>query len=250
MEADEAKDATEKYTHEAEVSMKGRPTRSNTSRVKPHHCFSSQAGEPRRARSLSQSPAAEALARTLKVIAKAMPQFAPLNQDEVQVGHLHIKLRQGNIIDYSGDVMVNAANTELVMDVGVAAAISEAAGASVEQQAMAHAPASMGDVVWTDAGNLKAKWIAHAVAAWNGAVCLQRCTLRVLLEAEVREAESVIFPSLGTGVGDVPMDLAAKLMLESMQTFASLAPEHVRRIEIVLYGSKAYERWQAILKAM
>lgn len=193
---------------------------------------------------------AEALARTLKVIVKPMPQFTLINHDEAQIGDLHVKLRLGNIIDYPADVIVNAANTELVMDVGVAAAISEAAGRSVEKQAMTYAPASMGDVIWTEAGKLNAKWIAHAVAAWNGAVCLQRCTLRVLLEAEVRNASSVVFPSLGTGIGDVPMDLAAKLMLEAIQTFTSLAPQNVRRIEIALYGNKAYERWQAILNAM
>jgi O-acetyl-ADP-ribose deacetylase (regulator of RNase III) len=192
----------------------------------------------------------EALARTLRVIAKPMPQFVQTAQDEAQAGDIQVKLRKGNIIDYPGDVIVNAANTELVMDVGVAYAISRAAGASVEKQAIVNAPVSMGDVVWTEAGNLNAKWVAHAVAAWNGAVCLQRCTLRVLLEADSREAESVIFPSLGTGIGDVPMDLAAKLMLESIQTFASLAPENVRRIEIVLFDEQAYERWQAILNGM
>ena len=195
-------------------------------------------------------PTAEALARALKVIAKPMPQFVQTTPDEAQVGDIVVKLRKGNIVDYSGDVIVNAANTELAMEVGVAYAISKAAGASVLKQALAHAPVPMGAVVWTKAGNLNAKWVAHAVAAWNGAVCLQRCTLRVLLEADVRGANSVIFPSLGTGIGDVPLDLAAKLMLESMQTFASLAPEHVRRIEMVLYGDQAYDRWQAILNAM
>lgn len=193
---------------------------------------------------------AEALARTLKVIAKPMPQFVQTARDEAQVGDVLVKLNQGSIVDYPGEVIVNAANTELVMDVGVAHAISGAAGPSVEEQAVAHAPVSMGEVVWTEAGSLSARWVAHAVAAWNGAVCLQRCVLRVLLEADARGANSVVFPSLGTGVGDVPMDLAAKLMLESMQTFASLAPATVRRIEVVLYGDTAYERWQAILSAM
>jgi O-acetyl-ADP-ribose deacetylase (regulator of RNase III) len=108
----------------------------------------------------------------------------------------------------------------------------------------------MGDVVWTAAGKLRAKWIAHAVAALDGAVCIQRCTLRVLLGAEARRAESVLFPALGTGVGDVPMDLAATLILESIRTFAALRPSYVRAIQIILHDDSALQRWRNILESM
>jgi O-acetyl-ADP-ribose deacetylase (regulator of RNase III) len=132
----------------------------------------------------------------------------------------------------------------------VGRALHLAAGPSVQEEAIARAPASMGDVVWTAAGKLRAKWIAHAVAALDGAVCIQRCTLRVLLGAEERKAESVLFPALGTGVGDVPMDLAATLMLESIRTFASLQPRYVTAIRIVLHDDFALQRWRTIIESM
>ena len=88
------------------------------------------------------------------------------------------------------------------------------------------------------------------MAAIEGAVCLQRATLRVLLGAEVRRARSVVFPALGTGVGEVPMDLAAKLMLESIRTFAALQPRHVSTVKIVLFKEPDFARWRNILQSM
>jgi O-acetyl-ADP-ribose deacetylase (regulator of RNase III) len=108
----------------------------------------------------------------------------------------------------------------------------------------------MGDVVWTGAGSLRARWVAHAVAALSGSICLQRCTLRVLLGAEARGARSVAFPALGTGVGDVPMDLAAKLMIEAVRTFAWLEPENVRVVRLVLYDETARARWRSVMQSM
>lgn len=118
-----------------------------------------------------------------------------------------------------------------------------AGGASIGEEALAHAPAAMGDVVWTGAGTLPATHVAHAVAALAGAVCIQRATLRALLDADVRRARSVALPALGAGVGGVPMDLAAKLMLEVTRTFADLMPVNVREVRFVLKEEGATERW-------
>jgi O-acetyl-ADP-ribose deacetylase (regulator of RNase III) len=136
------------------------------------------------------------------------------------------------------------------MNLGVANALRLAGGQALEDEALTHAPVAMGDVIWTSAGRLNAQWVAHAVAAVEGAVCLQRATLRVLLQAESRKAQSVLFPALGTGVGDVPMDLAAKLMLEAIRTFAGLQPKHIRTVRIILYDEKARERWRTVMHSM
>jgi O-acetyl-ADP-ribose deacetylase (regulator of RNase III) len=67
------------------------------------------------------------------------------------------------------------------------------------------------------------------------------------LGAEERKASSIAFPSLGTGVGEVPQALAAQLTLETMRTFAELKPNRVNRIDIVLNSQKSYETWLDIL---
>jgi eukaryotic-like serine/threonine-protein kinase len=207
------------------------------------------------AKALQKEPAerysnAATMARLLKVVVEPMPEIISTGENEAQVGSLVVRLSVGNLAVEEGDVIVNAANKELTMKLGVANALRQAAGDSVENEAMANAPVAMGDVIWTTAGKLRARHIAHAVAAIEGAVCLQRATLRVLLGAEVRQANSVVFPALGTGVGEVPMDLAAKLMLEAIRTFAALQPRHVRTVRLVLYDENSIQRWRTIMHSM
>ncbi len=190
------------------------------------------------------------LARLLKVVAEPMPQLICTDRDAARVGNLRVELMVGDLSEQAGDVIVNAANRQLTMSLGVASALSRAAGREPEDEATRRAPVNMGDVVWTGAGRLRARWMAHAVAATGGAVCLQRATLRVLLGAEVRRAESVLFPALGTGVGDVPMDLAAKLILEATRTFGALQPKHVRTVRFILYTPNDLARWRTVMRSM
>lgn len=192
----------------------------------------------------------ESMAQVLERIIEPLPKFILISQDIAQVGALTIELKQGDLTQEAGEVIVNAANTNLTMRLGVANALRQIGGDSIEEEACAQGPVKMGDVVWTSPGRLRARVVAHAVAALEGAICLQRATLRVLMGAEIRNLTYVLFPALGTGVGDVPMDLAAKLMLEAMQTFASLQPRNVRRIKIVLFNEIALSRWRYVLNSM
>ncbi len=193
---------------------------------------------------------AELMAQVLERIVEPLPSFVLITQDLAQVGPLTIELKMGDLTKEAADVIVNAANTQLTMRLGVANALRITGGDSIEEEAQLQAPVKMGDVVWTKPGTLRARIMAHAVAALDGAICLQRSTLRTLMGAEVRNLSYVIFPALGTGVGDVPMDLAAKLMLEAMQTFAALQPRNVRKIRIVLFGEMAMSRWRYVLNSM
>lgn len=190
------------------------------------------------------------MARVLKVVAEPLPQLICAGADEGRIGEVRVELAVGDLASQEGDVIVNAANRQLTMNLGVAKALRAAGGQTIEDEAVSHAPVAMGDVVWTGAGTLRARHVAHAVAAIEGAVCLQRATLRVLLQAESRRAQSILFPALGTGVGDVPVDLAAKLMLEAIRTFAALQPAHVRTIRVVLYDERSLARWRTVMRSM
>lgn len=193
---------------------------------------------------------ADEVVRALSVIT---PPLAPPRQRDgrrARFGEVELELVQGDLARHGADVIVNAANAQLSMAVGVAVALRMAGGDAIEREAKASAPAAMGDVVWTGAGDLLARWVAHAVAAIDNAICLQRSALRVLLGAEARRCESVAFPALGTGVGGVPMALGAKLLLESVQTFSALEPRHVRDIRVVLHSDSTMETWVDVLGSM
>jgi O-acetyl-ADP-ribose deacetylase (regulator of RNase III) len=193
---------------------------------------------------------AESVARELELIVEPEPPWLRRSADEAHVGGIWIRLRRGDIAAAEADVIVNAANGALAMEVGVARALRRAGGEVIAQEAAAQAPVPMGAVAWTGPGQLKARYVAHAVAAIEGATCLQRCMLRLFLGAEARGARTISCPSLGTGVGGVPMALAASLMLEAVQTFATLEPKSLIAIEFVLYDEPALETWRNILRSM
>ena len=214
------------------------------------------------ARMLEKDPSrrhqnADAVARDLSPISRPRPRARWVGPDHALLGpsdrdrdEIDLRLLVDDIAGANADVIVNAANSDLKMEFGVAGALRKAAGDALETAARAHAPAAMGQVIWTPAAPLKAEWVAHAVSATeDGAICIQRCILRTLLEADRRGAHAVAIPALGTGVGGVPMELGAKLATEAFDTFASLRPRHVRRIQVYLLDELARARWRDILYA-
>ncbi len=136
------------------------------------------------------------------------------------------------------------------MKVGVAGAIRKAGGDELEAEAKEQGPLTMGQVVWTHGGKLGCKEVAHAVAALDGAICIQRAVLRTLFEAERRGHRSITFPALGTGVGGVPHGLGARLVLEALRTFAEFAPRSCRSIRIALLTPEAMTAWSTALVAL
>ncbi|HEY4178633.1 MAG TPA: serine/threonine-protein kinase [Kofleriaceae bacterium] len=207
------------------------------------------------ARLLSKAPSdrpesALGTARMLERIATPPPEVRGQRPGAAQIGDITVELEQRDITSAVTDVIVCAANEDAEMSTGVAAAVRRAGGESIYEELHARGIQTMGSVVWTTAGNLACKDIAHAVAAAKGAICIQRAVLRVLFEAERRQHISITFPALGTGVGGVPHGLGARLMLESIRTFAAFAPRHVRTIRIALPTAETLATWTAGMVAM
>ncbi|MBD0326727.1 MAG: protein kinase, partial [Pyrinomonadaceae bacterium] len=74
------------------------------------------------------------LARVLKVVAEPMPHLRCNSENEARAGNVSVELIVGNLAEQEGDVIVNAANQQLTMNLGVANALRLAAGQSVEDE--------------------------------------------------------------------------------------------------------------------
>jgi serine/threonine-protein kinase len=200
--------------------------------------------------STDRPESALAASRMLERITTPPPELRGHEDGIAQVGNVMIAAEVRDITTARTDVIVSAANEELVMRVGVAGALRQAGGDELEAEAMAHGPVPMGQVVWTGPGKLGCKEVAHAVAALDGAICIQRAVLRTLFEAERRGYRSITFPALGTGVGGVPHGLGARLLLEAIRTFAAFEPRTCRSIRIALPTPAAAESWSQALIAL
>ena len=188
--------------------------------------------------------------RMLERISIPAPELRGHDDGIARVADVMIALEKRDICSAHTDVIVSAANEQLVMELGVAGALRRAGGDELQRDAMARGPVPMGQVVWTGPGRLGCKQVAHAVAALDGAICIQRAVLRTLFEAERLGHRSITFPALGTGVGGVPHGLGARLMLEAIRTFASFEPRSCRSIRIALPTPETVATWTQALLAL
>lgn len=146
--------------------------------------------------------------------------------------HGSIELVLGNIVDQETDAIVNAANTKLTGGGGVDGAIHRAAGPQLKELCLKF-PADekgrrcqTGEVRTTQAGNLSAKYVIHAVGPfynerYSEKACNQlRQVHRLALEAALEhECQSIAFPAISTGAYRFPIKDAARIAIDEVCTF-------------------------------
>ena len=130
-----------------------------------------------------------------------------------------IKIVQGDITQASVDVIVNAANSQMLGGGGVDGAIHRAAGpklleACKKVKAENGIRCPTGDARITDAGNLKTKYVIHTVGPIyridkNPENLLTSAYLNCLNLAMSHGCKSIAFPAISCGVYGYPPQEAA-----------------------------------------
>ncbi len=175
----------------------------------------------------------------------------------VQFGPCRLELVQGDITFQEVDAIVNAANSRLAGGGGVDGAIHRAAGETLMEQTRQRNPdgCPAGSAVATDAGNLKAKHVFHAVGpVWRGgneqeADLLKSAYEKCLELAVEHRCESIAFPAISTGVYGYPLDLAAETSLNVVRDFL-LEHEQPKLVRFILFDGGAYGAYARILENM
>jgi len=101
----------------------------------------------------------------------------------------------------------------------------------------------LGEAVVTGAGALKARYVVHAAGMRPGLSAtedsIRNATRNSLLRAEELRIESVAFPAIGTGVGGLPAERAAKVMVSVVREHLS-KPTSLRTVVFALYDRNVY----------
>lgn len=155
-----------------------------------------------------------------------------------------LEVVEGDITDYDGDAVVNAANNHFWMGGGVAGAIKRVGGRIIEEEAMRQGPKPVGEAVITTGGNLKARNVIHAAVMGQDlstdSTKILGATSASLRLAESSRISSLAFPALGTGVGGFSLSEAADIMIKAAISFLKGSRE-LKRVTFVLYGREAYD---------
>jgi len=135
---------------------------------------------------------------------------------------MEIEIKLANITKEKVDAIVHPANSYMTMGGGLARVIREVGGEEINEDALKFIPVPVGKAVITDGRKLASKFVIHAPTMEQGSspttVEKVRLAAQAILDcAEENNLESVAIPGLGTGVGKVPKDQAAKIMVETIK---------------------------------
>jgi len=172
---------------------------------------------------------------------------------KVRINNSILSLVEGDITREETEAIVNAANSRLAGGGGVDGAIHRAGGPSIMQECRKIGGCPTGKAVITTAGNLKAKYVIHAVGpVFQGgtkgeAALLKSAHVESLKLVSAKKLKSVAFPAISTGIYGYPADEAAHIALTTVIDYLR---EHadIELVRFVLFGLTTYEIFAAELK--
>jgi serine/threonine-protein kinase len=167
-----------------------------------------------------------------KALEPAPPPVARTAAHELMLGRIVLRFVVGNIADSTADAIVSSANYEMKMRIGVGEALRKAGGDEIEAEAMQNGEQPLGSCVATHAAGLAAKWVFHAVSAWNEVSCVGRAFARALLLAEEHSCVSLAAPALGTGFARVSMEMCASAMMTTLRRHVMLGGMRLKELTI------------------
>jgi O-acetyl-ADP-ribose deacetylase (regulator of RNase III) len=111
-----------------------------------------------------------------------------------------------------------------------------------------------GSAVITEGGNLKAKYVIHAVGPrYSGSLkdpeLLSGAYRKSLELCTQNKIPSIAFPSISTGIYGYPVEEASRIALKTVIDYLKDHPE-IKLVRLVLFDSKTFDVYQESLKEL
>jgi len=134
------------------------------------------------------------------------------------------------------DAVVNPANSLGIMGGGISGTLRRQGGDVIQQAAMQAAPIAVGAAIVTTAGQLPAKHVIHVPTMEEpgqkiGAENVRRAARAALIAADRNNLKVIAIPGIGTDLGEVPFDEAARAIVEEIRAHRRPNPETIYLVD-------------------
>lgn len=174
---------------------------------------------------------------------------------EIKIGSTTLSLVKGNITHEVTDAIVNAANSRLAGGGGVDGAIHRAGGPKIMEECRRIGGCATGDAVITTGGDLKARYVIHAVGpiykdGRHGEDKLLASAYRRSLEVALgKGVKTIAFPSISTGAYGYPIQDASKIALKTVIDFLK-THKGMELVRFVLFSEPDLEVYKKALEGL
>lgn len=162
----------------------------------------------------------------------------------------------GDITKVEVDAIVNAANSSLLAGGGVDGAIHTAGGPTILDECReivaAQGGCVTGDAVVTNAGNLPARIVIHAVGPiWRNhdeaeaTRLLASCYTTSLRLASDHHCNTIGFPNISTGAYGFPKNLAAETAVDAVAGWVDKNAGTIERVTFVCFDAVNQQLYEA-----
>lgn len=140
-----------------------------------------------------------------------------------KINQCTLQLQIGDVTDMEVEAFVYYAQSDLKLGAGFGNAISMRGGPSIQQALDEIGHLETGEAVVTEAGNMKAQYIIHAVGPkfteQETETKLKMTIVNALKEAEKKGIKQVAFPPMGTGFYCIPLPVCANIMIDTIKDY-------------------------------
>ena len=169
----------------------------------------------------------------------------------IKMRETSLDLVEADLTELEVDVIVNPANEKLQLEGGVAAAILEKGGGSIQEECDRIGGTPVGTAVMTGAGELKAKQVIHAVGPKRGDGeedrKLASAVRSSLALAERHGMRSIALPAISSGAHGIAMDRVARIMLTEIQRYIQGGTK-LEQVIVCVPDDKAFETFKRELR--
>ena len=166
---------------------------------------------------------------------------------ENKINETIVRLEKGDLTAMEIEAIVFYASPDLVLGSGFGSAIAARGGMSIQEELKPFGTITTGEAVITSAGELKSNYIIHAVGPRfqeeDTEQKLESTMQNTLRAANEKGVLKIAFPPMGTGFYGIPLDICARVMLNTIKNHVSDGSS-LKEIVICVLDDREFKAFQ------